>query len=291
GFDNGKVSFETPAEFNHKIQYDTAARNWKPPGELVESYQSRGRNFEIWCADLIDPAVRQLIDRIQILVSLFIEGGTPIPLDDADWSLAKWRIFFVYEKLSSLTSSSTCPYSLVGYCSTYRFNTYSPSLRTSPSEGKTPLTFSLPVDAPTSIKPTSQETTDHNTTPFSLSNLPFRARISQFLILPSHQSHSHGTHLYQTIYTHFLYTSACTELTVENPNEAFDDLRDYCDYTHLLTTSTFPLITLTTTLPSTLFARRPGTRVPTSQLLPLDLLSSLRKQQKLAPRQFARLVE
>ncbi|KAI4111113.1 MAG: hypothetical protein LQ339_000841 [Xanthoria mediterranea] len=90
-----EVSFEPPAEFNHHIQYDTAASNWKPPGELVESYQSRGRNFEIWCADLIDPAVRQLIDRIQILISLFIEGGTPIPLDDADWSLAKWRIFFV----------------------------------------------------------------------------------------------------------------------------------------------------------------------------------------------------
>ncbi|KAL8786410.1 MAG: hypothetical protein Q9213_002826 [Squamulea squamosa] len=90
-----KVSFETLAEFNHRIQYDTSARDWKPPGKLIESYTIRGRNFEIWCGDLIDLVVRQLIDRIQILVSLFIEGGTPIPLDDADWSLAKWRIFFV----------------------------------------------------------------------------------------------------------------------------------------------------------------------------------------------------
>ena len=93
--DSVKVSFEAPAEFSHKIQYDTAASNWKPPGELVQSYKSRGRDFEIWCGDLTDPAVRQLIDRIQVLVSLFIEGGTPIPLDDQDWSLAKWRIFFV----------------------------------------------------------------------------------------------------------------------------------------------------------------------------------------------------
>ncbi|KAL8774264.1 MAG: hypothetical protein Q9209_001015 [Squamulea sp. 1 TL-2023] len=90
-----EVSFETLAEFNHRIQYDTSAKVWKPPGKLIESYTSRGRNFEIWCGDLIDLVVRQLIDRIQILVSLFIEGGTPIPLDDADWSLAKWRIFFV----------------------------------------------------------------------------------------------------------------------------------------------------------------------------------------------------
>ncbi|KAL8847768.1 MAG: hypothetical protein Q9221_007216 [Calogaya cf. arnoldii] len=280
-------SFGTLAEFNHKIQTDTSARDWKPPGELIESYQSRGRNFEIWCADLIDSVVRQLIDRIQILVSLFIEGGTPIPLDDADWSLGKWRIFFVYEKLPPLTSSSTAPYSLVGYCSTYRFNTYSPSLRTDPSEGKTPLTFTLPIDSSTSTKPTFQDTS----ATFSLSNLPFRARISQFLILPPHQSHSHGTRLYQTIYTHFLHTPTCTELTIEDPNEAFDDLRDYCDYTHLQQSQTFTSLSLPPTLPPTLFSKRPGTRVPTSQLLPLPTLQSLRAKNKLAPRQFARLTE
>ncbi|KAL8663353.1 MAG: hypothetical protein Q9168_008110 [Polycauliona sp. 1 TL-2023] len=88
-------SFETPTDFNHRLQYDKSAADWRPPGELIESYQSRGRNFEIWCADLDDLVVQQLIDRIQILVSFFIEGGTPIPLDDAEWSLAKWRIFFV----------------------------------------------------------------------------------------------------------------------------------------------------------------------------------------------------
>ncbi|KAL9634749.1 MAG: hypothetical protein Q9204_002870 [Flavoplaca sp. TL-2023a] len=282
-----EASFETPAEFNHKIQYDTSARDWKPPGELIESYQSRGRHFEIWCADLIDPAVQRLIDRIQILVSLFIEGGTPIPLDDQDWSLAKWRIFFVYEKLSSFTSSSTSPYSLVGYCSTYRFSTFRPSLRSSPTEGKPPLTFTLPLEAPTSTNSTSDETTE----PFTLSNLPFRARISQFLILPPHQSHSHGTHLYNTIYTHFFHTPTCTEITVEDPNEAFDDLRDYCDYTHLLTNPTFASLTLQPSHPPTLFTKRPGTRVPTSTLLPLPLLSTLRKTTKLAPRQFARLIE
>ncbi|KAL8684478.1 MAG: hypothetical protein Q9224_006327 [Gallowayella concinna] len=90
-----EVSFEATAEFNHKVQYATTAKDWRPPGELIESYTSRGRNFEIWCANMTDPAVRQLIDRIQILVSLFIEGGTPIPLDDHDWSLARWQVFFV----------------------------------------------------------------------------------------------------------------------------------------------------------------------------------------------------
>ncbi|KAL8916418.1 MAG: hypothetical protein Q9172_006314, partial [Xanthocarpia lactea] len=288
--DSVKVSFEAPTEFSFKIQYDTAASKWKPPGELIQSYKSRGRDFEIWCGDLTDPAVRQLIDRIQVLVSLFIEGGTPIPLDDQDWSLAKWRIFFVYEKLTSLPSSAASPYSLVGYCSTYRFNTYYPSTRPLAPEDKTPLTFTLTPEA-TTQRDTAISTTDSGTALFSPANLPSRARISQFLILPSHQSHSHGTHLYKTIYTHFLRSPTCIELTVEDPNEAFDDLRDYCDYTHLLTTSTFSQIHLASSLPSSLFAKRPGIRVPTSHLLNLPLLSSLRQKHKLAPRQFARLVE
>ncbi|KAL8998651.1 MAG: hypothetical protein Q9169_002311 [Polycauliona sp. 2 TL-2023] len=285
-----------PEEFNHKIQYDTAAQDWKPPGELVESYQTRGRTFEIWCADLIDPAVQRLIGRIQILVPFFIEGGTPIPLDDADWSLAKWRIFFVYEKLSSSTTSlSTSPYSLVGYCSTYRFNTYSPSFQktspSSPKTQKTPLTFTLPISLPPP-QPTSNQTTTTTTTTTHQPLFPFRARISQFLIFPPHQSHSHGTHLYNTIYTHFLHHPLCTELTIEDPNEAFDDLRDYCDYNHLLSSSpTFTNLSLPSSLPSSLFTKRAGIRVPTSQLLPLAALSSLRKQYKLAPRQFARLTE
>ncbi|KAL8956359.1 MAG: hypothetical protein Q9183_006321, partial [Haloplaca sp. 2 TL-2023] len=90
-----EISFQKPAEYESQVQQTTSARDWKPPGELLESYTSRGRKYEIWSAELTDPAVQQLIDRIQILVSFFIEGGTPIPLDDQDWSLARWRVFFV----------------------------------------------------------------------------------------------------------------------------------------------------------------------------------------------------
>ncbi|KAL8803814.1 MAG: hypothetical protein Q9182_002946 [Xanthomendoza sp. 2 TL-2023] len=292
-----EVSFEPISEFDHKIQHATTAKNWRPPGTLIETYTRRARTFEIWCADLTDPAVRQLIDRIQILVSLFIEGGTPIPLDDHDWSLARWQIFFVYETLSSLPSPTASKYSLVGYCTTYRFTTYYPSVQPNPSQQKIPLTFSLPSEVLTSAESTPRanpaSTTESNKapTPFSLSNLPSRARISQFLILPSHQSHSHGTHLYKAIYNHFLRSPTIIELTVEDPNEAFDDLRDYCDYNHLLTNGTFPQIHLAASLPATLFRKKPGTRVPTAHLLNLPLLSTLRATNKIAPRQWSRLVE
>ncbi|KAI4102179.1 MAG: hypothetical protein L6R37_004544 [Teloschistes peruensis] len=268
------ITFQDPAKFDSHIQQD--ARKWEPPGELLESYTSRGRNFEIFSGPLTNPVIQQLVDRIQILVSFFIEGGTPIPLDDQDWSLARWRVFFIYEKLSSLPSSRTSPYSLVGYSTTYRFLPHE-SRSIDPQAPFKPHNFVLPpLD------------------PFSLDSLPARDRISQFLILPSHQSHSHGTHLYNTIVRLFLADPTTTEITVEDPNEAFDDLRDYCDYARLTANGTFPKIHFPISsqqLDPKLFAKTRGTRVPTSKLLDLPLLSTLRHQNKIAPRQFARLVE
>lgn len=89
----------------------------------------------------------------------------------------------------------------------------------------------------------------------------------------------------------FLASSTCTEITVEDPNEAFDDLRDYCDYNRLLANGAFAKIKLNTAIDPKLAQRRIGIRVPTSKLLDLPLLSTLRKESKIAPRQFARIVE
>lgn len=127
--------------------------------------------------------------------------------------------------------------------------------------------------------------------PISPASLPSRARISQFLILPPHQGHSHGTHLITTITKTFLSTPTVWEITVEDPNEAFDDLRDYTDYTRLQANGTLSQVVLSTDLPPTLTAKRIGVRVPTSKLLDLPRLESLRQENKLAPRQFSRLVE
>lgn len=89
----------------------------------------------------------------------------------------------------------------------------------------------------------------------------------------------------------FRASSTCTEITVEDPNEAFDDLRDYCDYKYLVDNGTFARISLKTDIDPKLSGRKIGVRVPTSKLLDMPLLESLRKKNKIAPRQFARLVE
>lgn len=33
---------------------------------------------------------------MQVLVSLFIEAGTPLETDDPEWTLDRWRVYFVY---------------------------------------------------------------------------------------------------------------------------------------------------------------------------------------------------
>ena len=89
----------------------------------------------------------------------------------------------------------------------------------------------------------------------------------------------------------FLASPTITEITVEDPNEAFDDLRDYCDYIRLTSQKAFAPIHLNTSLDAKLTAKRIGVRVPTSKLLDVPLLETIRIREKIAPRQFARLVE
>lgn len=89
------AAFDNPSDFDDHVQNDSSAKDFRPPGELIESYTSRGRNFEIWRGELTDPAVKELIRRIQIVISFFIEGGTPLELDDEEWTQARWRVFFL----------------------------------------------------------------------------------------------------------------------------------------------------------------------------------------------------
>ncbi|THH14867.1 hypothetical protein EW146_g5517 [Bondarzewia mesenterica] len=57
---------------------------------------------------------------------------------------------------------------------------------------------------------------------------------SQFVILPPYQRKGHGSALYTAIYQYVLSQSLIAELTVEDPAEAFEDLRDRNDLKMLL---------------------------------------------------------
>ncbi|WWC60146.1 histone acetyltransferase type B catalytic subunit [Kwoniella dejecticola CBS 10117] len=61
-----------------------------------------------------------------------------------------------------------------------------------------------------------------------------RLRLSQFVILPPYQNQGHGSKLYSTLFASMLSRPEVAELTVEDPAEAFEDLRDRNDLRFLV---------------------------------------------------------
>ncbi|KAI1316151.1 histone acetyltransferase 1 [Mortierella claussenii] len=66
-----------------------------------------------------------------------------------------------------------------------------------------------------------------------------RMRISQFLILPPYQQQGHGSKMYQSLYNDFCSRKEIREMTVEDPNDDFSDLRDKNDMKHLTAKGVF----------------------------------------------------
>ncbi|TKY85682.1 hypothetical protein EX895_005222 [Sporisorium graminicola] len=104
-----------------------------------------------------------------------------------------------------------------------------------------------------------------------------RIRLSQFVVLPPYQKQGHGGALYTTVYDQIRQRPSVSELTVEDPSEDFDRLRDGNDLRRLLA---------------------PGGFVESAKALgklhaPLDAgwIESKRLDHKLAPRQWARVLE
>ncbi|KAJ3091979.1 histone acetyltransferase 1 [Quaeritorhiza haematococci] len=69
--------------------------------------------------------------------------------------------------------------------------------------------------------------------------LELRMRISQFLIFPPYMNKGHGGTLYRSLYDHFMSREDVAELTVEDPNDHFQDLRDRNDMRYLLSHNAF----------------------------------------------------
>lgn len=57
----------------------------------------------------------------------------------------------------------------------------------------------------------------------------YRSRISQMLVLPPFQGKGYGRCMYESIVEEWRKDEKCVEITVEDPSEEFDELRDKCD--------------------------------------------------------------
>lgn len=254
---------------------DTSAKDFSPPGNLVKSYSRNGRHFEIWSGSLLDHRVRETVERMQIFISFFIEGGVPLNTTDADWTLDRWTVYFVYEKLLNSSASCLCPFSFIGYATTYRFYTFQPRYQTSAHTREAQA-------APDMVLPSKDEV--------SPVALPSRLRISQFLILPPYQSSGHGSALYNAVYSTAIADGTIRELTVEDPSEEFDLLRDMNDWKVLKPKFAAADVRIITAAVDQFQPRRLR-RLPTSKILQVDTLRSIRSSTKIAPRQFSRQLE
>lgn len=173
-----------------------------------------------------------------------------------------------YEKVAPPTPTASS-YSIVGYATTYRYWLYQRD------RSQTPTVKSDPFPGPEA----------------KISELPARLRIAQFLILPSHHRSGHGTRLYTTIHATCITDPTIVELTVEDPNETFDALRDSADYCLLRPEFMKHDVNINPD-PYEAYSRKQRPRVvPTGALIPTKLLLDIRTSFKIESTQFAHILE
>ncbi|KAI8258981.1 Histone acetyltransferase type B catalytic subunit [Colletotrichum sp. SAR 10_98] len=263
------VAFQSAKEFESRAQ--SQPDNFTPPGSLHSSFEGDDGTYEVWKGSLADTAVRQIVNRVEALVPMFIEGGSYIARDPENeedpWKASedanRWTVYFLYRRQPSAEASETPSYTFVGYSTVYKFFSFRPP--TPPSSD-----WDLPKE-------------EFNL----LDQLPCRSRLSQFLILPPFQGKGIGARLYKTIFDTYLQDPQTFELTVEDPNEAFDDMRDLSDLTFLRSLPEFSKVKINTdiSLP------RPPTGTVPRDLVDYELRQSLRQKTKIVERQFKRLIE
>ena len=57
----------------------------------------------------------------------------------------------------------------------------------------------------------------------------YKLRISQFIVLPSYQRLGIGSTLLENLYNFYLTDKKCTEITVEDPSDDFQQMKDALD--------------------------------------------------------------
>jgi len=86
---------QTPEARSQRASHPLYTTPFKPPGIKVHEYDLKDGSFGIWKAKLTDPKAMEIFKNMQILTPMFIDGGTLVDLDDPQWTLERWTIFFL----------------------------------------------------------------------------------------------------------------------------------------------------------------------------------------------------
>lgn len=274
--------------FDTAVAGEATVAGWTPPGEKIREYAKNGEKYEVWCAGLTDPAAKKLLENMQILVPMFIEGGTILQLEQ-DWTTQRWKLFLLYRVFDD-AAENTSPYAFVGFGTSYRVFTFPDRRQPDPYHLKL-----LQGDEASRAKVSQASAEDFVSALCddgvqSPLDLPSRERLSQFIILPTFQGAGHGQELYNAMYKHLIAPANVIELTVEDPNEAFDDLRDLCDMLYLRANNPdFQNLRINTDVPAENL--KPKSHIPVELIVPGEVTDTIRKQSKIHSRQLGRLVE
>ncbi|KAF2804047.1 acyl-CoA N-acyltransferase [Mytilinidion resinicola] len=270
---------------------DAADSSWKPPGKLIKAYSLHGRQFEIWSASFLDPVAREIFRRMLIFIPFFIDGGRRQQLDDQDedaWQIHRWTLFLTYEVTPLKKMPGVSPYTIVGFATSYKHWIY-PTKEVMEATN-TKFFFPTPDKPPVPLQSAINPETSEYIESYDPLSAPARECISQFAILPPFQKQSHGSQLYDTMFASFIALPNIYEITVELPNQAFDDMRDWCDLLYLRKLPEFAALALPTTIDSKELAK--DAPIPTEKIIGSEAArTALRHKCKIAPRQFRRLVE
>ena len=263
---------------------DATAPIWVPPGENISSFECSNRQFEVWRATLADARAVKLFGHIQILVPLFIDGGTMQDLNDHESVMERWSLYLLYDKTTVPGMESLCPYKLVGFATSFRFFT-DPTQRLLAATG-------LSVDHRLMLDPNTMAVLN----PTNPLDHPSRERISQFVILPPYQGLSYGSRFYTALYAHIHKQPSVYEITVEEPSQAFDDMRELCDLMTLSEIESFAALRLPSNLPKELLDDSADASSASNTSMSRILgdkghLEEIRIAAKLAPRQFQIVLE
>jgi histone acetyltransferase 1 len=274
------------------VEDDASATSsdWKPPGELMNSFSVHGKQYEIWKSPLGDDKARRIWQNMRILVLLFIEGATTEGLDDEE-TLDRWSLYLLYD-VTPLSNASATPYTLAGFSTSYRswiFPTFDIMRATKQLPSPPPEANG---EAQKYIPP--RLTQDPETFLFNEKvnrlETSSRERISQFLILPPYQGQSLGSRLYDVIFQDLVKKPFIYEIPVEDPSEAFDAMRDYSDIVYLRKIPAFQSLSVASSLPPE--SLRKDSPIPRNQILGNGAdLEKLRIATKIVSRQFYRMVE
>ena len=74
-------------EDENDFQMYLANPTFKPPGEKIDEYSANGNSYVVYKSSLADPETVALVDRLQLLILLYIEGGSYIDTSDDRWQI------------------------------------------------------------------------------------------------------------------------------------------------------------------------------------------------------------